>query len=243
MANIEDENEEFDQLAAEIEANQDLIQTAINSNKPVTWKDPSPIKQSAAIKRTRQVKFLRALAQCGTISGASKLAGINANTQRAWHADPWYVSQFHDAMQQYQDAVSEEVHNRAMIGEEVPIIGKRATPFGMEDAIIGHKRVKSDLLLMFHAKRHIPEYKEKYEPPKDESIQPQESPIARILVRLDMLGQRQDVAIPSRNGGMTVIDITPDSGQLSAADDTETPLLIEGESGEGVSADESEDQQ
>ena len=49
---------------------------------------------------------------------------------------------------------------------------------------------------------------------KDEKIQPTESPITKILIRLECIGERQQAEIPSGAGG--IIDVTPQPKQLSA---------------------------
>lgn len=207
----EELNAEFDELAAQ--------NAAVGCDKPIKWEMPAPPdvkKTKAAITRTRQIAFLKAFAECGRIGTACKAVGINYTTQKAWHSDPWYVQHFKDAYQAYQEVIEQEIHNRAIVGEQVPIVGKRWNPAAgaLEDEIIGHKTVKSDLLLMFHGKRHIPQYRDGYEPPKDDKVVPTESPIARILVRLEMIGERQRVHIPT-DSEMRVIDVTPEQPQLT----------------------------
>lgn len=203
---INSDNAEFDKL----------LEEAINSPAPVKWTETKVIKVRDAVKRTRQVAFLKAFAGCGTITGACKAIGINAVTEHNWRkSDPWYMAHFKDALQGYKDLIETEVHNRAITGEQVPIIGKVAGPFGLEDKIIGYKTVKSDLLLMFHGKRHVMEYRDKYEPPKEDT-KPVEtgSPMARITIRLDMMSKRQQVEIPAGARELNAIGITPEVQQI-----------------------------
>lgn len=196
------DNEEFDRLAE-----------ALESPKAVDWTPPKPkemIKVRPAMMRTRQVAFLKAFSELGTISLACKAAGINQQTELKWRksADVWYQQQFKDALQSYRDQIENEVHNRAINGVEVPIIGKVQTPLGPEDVIIGHKTVKSDLLLMFHAKRHVPEYRDKYEAPKEnDKVVESVSPLTRITLQLDIMQER-------RKESTTIIDITPERPAL-----------------------------
>ncbi len=83
------------------------------------------------------------------------------------------------------------------------------TALGVEDRVIGHKIVKSDLLLMFHAKRHIPEFRDKYEAPKEEEKKVETiSPMTRITIRLDMIEGRKHEALPSVLD--RTIDVTPE---------------------------------
>lgn len=219
------DNDEFDKL---------LLQSAIDSEAPVTWIDPpKPISSRDAIKRARQIVFLKAFAETGNISQVCKAIGINYTTQREWHKDSWYAKHFKDAYQQYQDRIELEVHNRAIVGEQVPIIGKVQTPFGPEDRIIGYKTVKSENLLMFQAKRHIPEYRDKYEP-KDEKPIDINSPMTRITVRLDMIAQRQQNALPLQEKVIDVLPergeserhVTPEPKQLNSGDDDDPGVLV-----------------
>ncbi len=112
------------------------------------------------------------------------------------------------------------MHVRAVDGIDEPIIGRVSTPgpFGMttEDKIIGYKKKKSDLLLIFHAKRHIPEYRDKPPEVKDEKPTETGSPMARITVRLEMMSKRQQVEIPAGADNSHVIDVTPEQPQLES---------------------------
>ena len=195
-----------------MEQDRDITAIIENTDKPILWKDAKIQRANAGAKRIRQVAFLKALAQCGMVSQACKAIGINTETERRWRqsADKWYTAQFKDALQFYRDSIEQEVHNRAIVGEQVPIIGRIQTPLGPEDAIIGHKTVKSDLLLMFHAKRHIREYKD--EPGKEKDEKPVEvvSPMARISIRLDMISERKQQSIEGIVNSGDVIDITPE---------------------------------
>ncbi len=211
---INDPNAEFDALMQ-----------AANSEVPIKWNGTQHIKVRDAIKRTRQMAFLKALAELGTISHACKAAGVNSNTERGWRDtnDPWYAEQFRDALQSFRDLVEREVHVRAVEGVDEPIIGRVSTPtpmgFMTEDKIIGYKKKKSDLLLIFHAKRHIPEYREKPPEVKDDKPTETGSPMARITVRLEMMSKRQQVEIPDGADNSHIIDITPEQKQIESPTD------------------------
>jgi hypothetical protein len=202
-------------------------QKAITSDKPVRWNGATPMQTKQAITRIRQQQFLKAFAQCGNITAACKAIKINASTQRNWHNDPSYASQFKDAYQEYCDLIRGEIHNRAIVGEQVPIIGKKMTPFGPEDTILGYKTVKSDILLMFHAKPHMPEYRDNYKEQVQETRPQSESPISRIMIRLDMIDSRQQVSLPAGNG-IRVIDIQADQRQLTEGDLVDGDELLPG---------------
>lgn len=201
---------------------QELIDIVENADERVNWRPLPPTKEeralakaekasisAASIKRTRQIQFLRVFAEVGNPTQACKAIGINSSTRRAWvEKDPWFREQFKAASEEYADAVIAEVHNRAINGVEVPIIGKKQVQVGTrdngdpifapEDVVIGVKTVKSDVLLMFHAKKVIPAYREDYVDQKDnekpiESV----SPMSRITIQLDVMGDRKKAEIPS----------------------------------------------
>ena len=198
-----EDNKEFDEL----------IEKAVNSETPVKWVTTKPSDLRKAIKRTRQMAFLKAFAEAGNLTEACKLSKVNYETQRRWSSgDPWFAAQFKDALQAFRDGIEKNVQEWAMQGIDEPIVGKVAiAPGMMEDKIIGWKKSRNALLTMFHAKRHIPEYRDKYEPPKDEKGPETQSPMARITLRLDMIAARQQNALPEQE---TVIDITPEQPQL-----------------------------
>lgn len=223
---IFDENAEFDRLAEE-EAERVRHET-VTSTKPTRWM-PNKIvpvqNRNSAAKRQRQVAFLKAYEELGTISHACKVAGINPMTQSRWHSDPWYVARFKEAHAAHCDLVEAEIKNRAIHGVEVPIIGKRWNPAAgvVEDDIIGHKTVKSDLLLMFHAKKINPEYRENYKPPEEKPVQVAESALQRMIGRLEIVFKRETGA--ANIGEQTQLPII-DVPMLSAP---QTPQLTDGE--------------
>ena len=192
----------------------------INGDKVIEWVSSKPQKVADSIKRSRQISFLNAYKVCGNITQAAKAAGINSATTLTWRdKDQWFLRRFAEAIQEYRDSLEQEIHNRAVTGVEVPIIGKIQTPMGPEDAIIGKKTVKSDLLMIFHAKRHIVEYRDRQDPYKDDS-RPSEtvSPLTRITASLDMMKARmqEQIPVPSR----AVIDVTPQKALPPADGDT-----------------------
>ena len=178
------ENDEFDALAAQV----------ADANLPIQWTVQPIVKFKDVTKRARQVSFLKAFAACGNVGEAVAAAGINRSTERAWRAsnDKWYITQFKDAYEAYSDSIFKVVHERAIHGVEVPIVGKVQGPLGPEDKIIGYKPQYDNLLLMFLAKKVDPTFKEKHED-KKETEKPNESvsPMTRITIQLNMMEERQ----------------------------------------------------
>lgn len=200
---MEQDNAEFDELAAHV-ANPDL---------PVKADLAVPVKAGDAIKRIRQKSFLQAYAECGIITKACDAAGINQQTERRWRTsgDKWYIEQFQDAYQRFQDKISDKVQDIALNGWEEPIVGRVAIGPGMvEDRIIGHKHRHDSLLLMFLAKRHMPQFKENYMP-AEQADKPKEtvSPMTRITIQLNMMEDRKKNKI---------IDITPMQPQITSGE-------------------------
>lgn len=196
-------------------------------DKPIKWKTPEgpkPVKVesiASAIKRKRQVVFLDVFRQCGVAKTAQDAAKINYQTRYNWiKNDPWFREQYKNALAEYREVIEMEIHDRAINGVKVPIIGKKQVEIGQDsdgnpifaaedqqltdaDGNPLFKIQKSDLLLMFHAKKHIPEYRDDYEEP-DEKPKGTESPMARITVRLEMIANRQQHGLPAMQGSMAL---------------------------------------
>ena len=198
------DNEEFDELAKSV----------TDANNKVKWGITQPIKVRDGLKRARQVNFLKAFSEFGTIKEACEAAGINLSTERAWRNNPdkWYKEQFKDASQKFSDTVRGAVRKRALEGVEVPIIGKVQGPLGPEDQIIGHRTQYDSLLLMFLAKKVDPSFREKYEESKPDDKVETVSAMTRITIQLNMMRERQN---------QKIIEITPIRKELSA--ETESP--------------------
>ena len=205
------------------------IEQLKNVDVPINWEQQKVQKANTGMMRIRQQKFLKAFTECGNLSDAAKMAGINKATESKWRqtGDKWYIERFKEAMETFRDAVGSVVHSRAIDGIEMPIVGKKlvldhtGNPIGLEDAIIGTKRVYDSNLLMFEAKKVDPRYKEKYEEPHEHD-KPNEtvSPMTRITIQLNMMRERQN---------QKIIDITPERKSLteSTESDTETVVTVD----------------
>jgi hypothetical protein len=220
-----------DQYTTDTDLLQKRLQDMINSDTPIVWeRENKPGRIAASIKRDRQVRFLEVLSQIGVITKACKAVGINVATEARWRTDndSWYMQQFKAAMQNYRDAIEVEIHERAINGVTVPIIGKVQTPLGAEDKIIGEKKVKSDLLLMFMAKRHIPEYRDKYVPPEETKAVETVSPMTRIVLNLNLMADRRNQTLnigDNQGDNDNVIDITAQQKALPASTDEDTATI------------------
>lgn len=130
-------------------------------------KGKSPIRQSLLMGREKRrpeakLAFVAALRERGTVRYAAQVAGISNETYYLWvGADEVFKEQVRGAITDYRESLEEEVHRRAVVGVEKPVIyqGRLMTQADPKDK---RKRVpltineKSDLLLMFKTKAEMP---------------------------------------------------------------------------------------
>ena len=107
--------------------------------------------------RDKQEAFLEAYAVHGTITGAAQAIGATRRIHYNWlNEDPEYPEKFEAARESYKETLKNEIHRRAIHGQDKPVIYK--------GQIHDWYKEMSDNLLMFHAKAHMPEYKDSYQP-------------------------------------------------------------------------------
>jgi hypothetical protein len=100
----------------------------------------SGASKSPAAIATRKAAFLTYIGRGHSLSKAAQAVGVTLQTTRNWRQCEEFQAEFDDAELAYKHSIEDEVHERAFAR-------------GLE---------KSDVLLMFHAKRHIPAYKESH---------------------------------------------------------------------------------
>lgn len=100
--------------------------------------------------------FLAAYAECGNVTQAAEIAGIERSRHYQWKCeDPDYAEAFAAAEEQAADRLEQEARRRAVEGVEKPVFqgGKQ----------VGVVREYSDTLLIFLLKGALPEkYKERW---------------------------------------------------------------------------------
>lgn len=109
-------------------------------------------------KRTTDTEgtFLTRYAETGTIGTAATAAGITRQTVRNWRkADPVFDELCKDAYDVYKEALHAEIHRRAVEGTLRPVFYQ-----GEE---CGSIREYSDRMLELLAKRHMPEFRDRYQ--------------------------------------------------------------------------------
>jgi hypothetical protein len=101
---------------------------------------------------TDQEKFLTEFAKSGNLSRAARIAGVNRQIHYEWLLNPEYAAGFVEAHSRYKEYLEEELHQRATVGAEEDV--------WYQGQKVGKTRRKSDILLMFSMKKHIPEYRD-----------------------------------------------------------------------------------
>jgi hypothetical protein len=146
------------------------------------------------LENANQTAFLAEYAACGSISEAAEKADVARGRHYAWlKEDETYAARFEDAHQQYCDSIESEIRRRGRDGIERPIVYQGQFTYEPLRNRDGSVRVDehgkpmlskkpltireySDNLLMFHAKRHMPElYRENF---KGELSGPGGAPLA-----------------------------------------------------------------
>lgn len=126
----------------------DTQDTAKRKKVPMAGRTPRYREQ-------RKQKFLRALAECGVITDAAKVAGVERKTVYRWREqDPDFAKAWDEAEQEAADKLEREAIRRAVEGVEEPVFH--------QGKIVGYVRKYSDTLLIFLLKGYKPErYKER----------------------------------------------------------------------------------
>lgn len=101
-----------------------------------------------------QAIFLGEYAKRGNVAAACRKAMIHRATIYRWQEhDETFALRFQQAKEDYCDKLRQEIDRRATMGvlEPVASAGK----------VVAHVRKYSDTLLIFQAKAHMPEYRDK----------------------------------------------------------------------------------
>lgn len=92
----------------------------------------------------------------GALQKSARAAGVSPSTVKSHlQTDPHFQAAFDEAMQDFREIVEGEVYRRAILGWEEEVY--------QQGEYVGTIRRFDPRLLELLAKRHIPEYKEKYE--------------------------------------------------------------------------------
>lgn len=102
--------------------------------------------------------YLETLRTTGRKYDSCAAAGMSYTWLKKLRQDPEFVGWEEEAMEAYRDAICKEAHRRAVDGWDEPIIGGKD-----KDVVVTTVRRYSDRLLELLLKRHIPEFREKWE--------------------------------------------------------------------------------
>lgn len=103
-------------------------------------------------------KFLDTLSQTGLIYKSAEACGLSYITvNRLRKEDSEFKAMVEESMEQYRDLLQAECHRRAVEGWDEPVFSQRL------GTMMGTVRKFDPRLLELMLKRHIPEYREKFE--------------------------------------------------------------------------------
>jgi hypothetical protein len=103
----------------------------------------------------KRATFLEWYAKTGRVGESAKAAGVhNCTVLEHRKKDPDFDQACKEAYDLYRESLEQEIERRGKEGVLDPIF--------QSGILVGHKRVYSDTLMLAHARRHIPEYREKH---------------------------------------------------------------------------------
>ena len=127
-------------------------------------------KKSKNVLRIIQLKLkvLEGLDKTGYISEACEHAGIWRTTHRNWmRSDPDYARRYTETLDNVRarriDEIEREIRRRGIQGWEEPVFGSLGSDTqgrALGTGIVGKVKKYSDTLLIFRAKKEIPEYRD-----------------------------------------------------------------------------------
>jgi|SRR5579862_8636868 len=145
-----------------------------NQRRSMTPAPPSAPIRGAALSQVKAVElpapefpeitdvktraYLTALSITGRFDDAAKAAGVSLKTGWNWRndkTDTAFQAALALALQLACDRIEAEITRRALDGVEEPVF--------QQGRLVGTIRKFSDVLLMFRAKRLMPEYRDKFE--------------------------------------------------------------------------------
>lgn len=158
----------------------------------------SPVGSGISYAARRQVKFLRAYAQCANITEACKSIGINRENHYAWlrAKNGRYAAAFAKAQERAADVLEDAAIDRAVNGKERPIY--------QMGRLVGSERQYSDHLMTFLLKGMKPEkYRENI------NVSGTITHEHTVTIQQALQQGRERIARLSAERGATIIDVPP----------------------------------
>lgn len=111
------------------------------------------------IRAITQEKFLEMFSLYGTISRACLEVGVHRSTIYEWlHTDTPFNLAFASAIEGYRDTIKNEIHARAVVGEQIPMVSRGTLVLDKNGDPVFITR-KSDQLLGLLARAFVKEYR------------------------------------------------------------------------------------
>ncbi|AKQ75843.1 terminase small subunit [Roseobacter phage RDJL Phi 2] len=140
----------------------------------MTHSEETPLSPDERLLQAKQMRALDGMRKKGTNAAAARAAGVSYSTISRWKAeDAEFQKAMHDAHEEHVDEAIEELHERAVVGDE-QLVYFKGEPVPKRDPLSGEpmlddnfeviyytRKVKSDPLLQFYLKSKRPEFREK----------------------------------------------------------------------------------
>tara|TARA_R110000824_G_scaffold162719_1_gene338422 strand:- start:316 stop:1107 length:792 start_codon:yes stop_codon:yes gene_type:complete len=106
-----------------------------------------------------RLKALAIFAECGRIGDVAEKLGLNRGSITTLiSSDPDFAVAWADAYDTYRDKIERCMEVRALQGQRTPIVGGKD-----RDVVVAHEQKFETQLTLAFAKRHIPEYGERFQ--------------------------------------------------------------------------------
>lgn len=140
----------------------------------MTHSEDNPLTPDERLLQAKQMRALDGMRKKGTNAAAARAAGVSYSTISRWkQEDEEFRKAMHEAHEEHVDEAVEELHARAVEGDE-QLVYFKGEPVPKRDPLTGEpmlddnfeviyytRKVKSDQLLQFFLKSKRPEFRDK----------------------------------------------------------------------------------
>lgn len=138
----------------------ETLKSALQKNAHRTSTRRPGQRLTAKETKEKQETFLKTFANTGNVRAACMQADIDRSTVHRWNeVDEHFSMQYNIAKEDVNDMIRAEIMRRAVHGEERYVTSMGKVVYHNEKPLT--IKEKSDVLLMFHAKSRMPEYRDK----------------------------------------------------------------------------------
>lgn len=119
----------------------------------MTSENPKPRSYGFFDERAK-ARYLELFSRSGQQSSCAYQVGVTTATIQAHtRKDPEFKAACGEALNRYRERIDGEIRRRGLEGVEEPVF--------FQGIVVGWLRKYSDQLLLAHAKRHVPEYRDR----------------------------------------------------------------------------------